>query len=115
MMRRSASLDANQAWRQPLEKGQHVTSLELTTEDDFALRIDAVNLKNRLRDIQTDCRDRLHDLAPTNRGAFNSTHIYGTHVPVEEPSTASITDTKAGGWRVRFGPQADITFARAPK
>jgi hypothetical protein len=32
----------------------------------------------------------LHDLAPPNRRGFNSTHIHGTHVPVEEPSTASI-------------------------
>jgi hypothetical protein len=31
-------------------------------------------------------------LAPPNRGGFNSTHIHGTHVPVEEPSTASGTD-----------------------
>ena len=29
-------------------------------------------------------------LAPPNRGSFNSPHVYGTHVPVEEPSTASI-------------------------
>jgi len=34
----------------------------------------------------------LHDLAPLNRGAFISTHIHGTHVPVEEQSTASIGD-----------------------
>jgi hypothetical protein len=40
---------------------------------------------------ETDCRDRLHDLAPPNRGGFNSTHIHGTHVPVEAPSTASTT------------------------
>jgi hypothetical protein len=31
-------------------------------------------------------------LAPPNCGGLNSTHIYGTHVPVEEPSTASIAD-----------------------
>jgi hypothetical protein len=35
----------------------------------------------------------LHDLAPPNRGGFNSTHIHGTHVPVEEPSTASFSDS----------------------
>src|SRR4029450_6689557 len=29
-------------------------------------------------------------LAPPNRGGLNSTHIHGTSVPVEEPSTASI-------------------------
>jgi hypothetical protein len=37
----------------------------------------------------------LHDLAPPNRGGFNSTHIHGTHVPVEEPSTASLRDIKS--------------------
>jgi hypothetical protein len=30
--------------------------------------------------------------APLNRGSVNSTHIHGTHVPVEEPSTASEPD-----------------------
>src|SRR4051795_11944673 len=28
--------------------------------------------------------------APPNRGSLNSAHIFGTHVPVEEPSTASL-------------------------
>ena len=28
--------------------------------------------------------------APPNRGSINSAHIHGTHVPVEEPSTALI-------------------------
>ena len=54
-------------------------------ESDIALRIDAMNLKNRLCDVETNCRNRLHDLAPPNRGRLNSTHIRGTHVPVEEP------------------------------
>jgi hypothetical protein len=58
-MRRGASLNANQAWWQLLEEYQHVASLELTADDDIALRIDAVNLKDRLRDIETNCRDRL--------------------------------------------------------
>ena len=40
-----------------------------------------MDLKNRLRDIETDCRDRLHDLAPPNRGGLNSAHIHGTPVP----------------------------------
>ena len=38
------------------------------------------------------CRDRLHEVAPLNRGSLNSAHIRGTHVPVEEPSTASKTE-----------------------
>src|SRR3954454_14146869 len=31
--------------------------------------------------------------APPNRGSLNSAHIFGTHVPVEEPSTASLPDS----------------------
>src|SRR3954452_10546837 len=33
--------------------------------------------------------------APPNRGSLNSAHIFGTHVPVEEPSTASQPDSCA--------------------
>jgi hypothetical protein len=61
-------------------------------EDYIAFRIDTVNLKDRLRDIETDRRNRLHNLAPPNRGGLTSTHIHGAHAPVEEPSTASIPD-----------------------
>jgi len=75
-----------------LKEGQHVAAFELTTEHDIALRIDAMNLKHRLRDIETDCRDRLHDCL-LRIGAPNSTHFYDTHVPVEEPSTASKADS----------------------
>jgi hypothetical protein len=73
-------------------EGQHVAPLDPTAEGDITLRIGALNLKNRLRDIETKCRNRLHDLAPPNRGRLNGTHTRGTHVPVEEPSTASDTD-----------------------
>ena len=91
-MRSGAGFDTNQARPQFLEEGQHVAPLDPTTQGDIALRIDAMNLKNRLRDVETNCRNRLHDLAPPNRGRLNSTHIRGTHVPVEEPSTASNAD-----------------------
>jgi hypothetical protein len=53
--------------------------------------ISAVHLKDRLGDVETDCRNSLHGSSP-NRGSLNSTHIHGTHVPVEEPSTASKAD-----------------------
>src|SRR5262249_37500518 len=39
---------------------------------------------------------------------LNSTHLHGTHVPVEEPSTASIADMCGATRDVRFGPIADI-------
>src|SRR5882762_4158645 len=45
------------------------------------------------------CRDRLSLSsawsAPMNRGSLNSTLIHGTHVPVEEPSTASTAEPRA--------------------
>jgi hypothetical protein len=34
---------------------------------------------------------------PLNRGGLNSTHIHGTDVPVEEPSTASKADVQRHG------------------
>jgi hypothetical protein len=45
MVRRSASLDTNQAWRELLEEGQHVTALQLPADHDLPSRINAVNLK----------------------------------------------------------------------
>src|SRR5499427_8200868 len=48
--------------------------------------------ENRLGDIETDCRDRLH-VWLLRIGGLNSTHIHGTSVPVEEPSTASKADS----------------------
>src|SRR5215204_4855071 len=92
MMRRGAGFDANQARRQLLKEGQNVAALELTTEHDIALRIYAVNLKYRLRDIQTDCCNRLHVWLLRIVGALTAPNIRGTCVPVEEPSTASLAD-----------------------
>src|ERR1700739_4763954 len=64
MMRRGAGFHTDQAWRYPLEVDQHVTPLELTEENHIALRIDAMNLENRLRDVETDRRDRLMRRSP---------------------------------------------------
>jgi hypothetical protein len=60
MMRRAASLDTNQAWRQFLEERQHVATLQLTTNDYLATSVNAVNLEDRFGDIKIDCGDRLH-------------------------------------------------------
>jgi len=40
------ALDANQAWRELLEEGQHVTALQLPADHDLPNRINAVNLKD---------------------------------------------------------------------
>src|SRR5215467_2442357 len=102
-MGRGACFDADQARRQLLEEQQHITALQLTAEDYIAFRIDTVNLKDRLCDIEADCRNRLHDLAPPNRGGLNSTHFHGAHAPVEEPSTASLPDISSHRLPVSFG------------
>jgi hypothetical protein len=60
MMRRCAGLNADEAWRQLLEECQDITSLQLAADDHLAFRVDAVVLKNRLRDVQTDRRDPVH-------------------------------------------------------
>jgi hypothetical protein len=60
MVRRGASLDPNQAGCQLLEERQDIATLQLTADDDMANTINAVDLKNRLGDIEADCRDRLH-------------------------------------------------------
>jgi len=51
VVRRGASLDANQAWRQLLEKRQHVATLQLAANYYLATGIKPMNLKNRLGDV----------------------------------------------------------------
>jgi hypothetical protein len=60
MVRRRAGLYADQAQWQLLEERQDVAPLQLTADNHLAFRINAVNLKNRLGNIKTDCRDGLH-------------------------------------------------------
>src|SRR5664280_1579273 len=96
MMRRGTGFDADQARRLlPVER-QDVTPLQLPADDDLTFRINAVDLENRLGDVETDCRDRLHAWLLQIGGGLNSPHIHGTHVPVEEPSTASQADIALG-------------------
>jgi hypothetical protein len=57
MMREGAGFNTDQARRQLLEECQYIGSLELATNNDIAIPIYTMDLKNRLRDIQTDCRN----------------------------------------------------------
>src|SRR5262249_47353511 len=84
--------NANEARRQLLEEWQNVAALELAANDYITCSVNPVDLKNRFGDVEADCRNSLHVLAPPNRGSPNSAHIDGTSVPVEEPSTASKAD-----------------------
>src|SRR6476469_6287816 len=60
MVRRGASFDADQALRQLLEKRKDVPTLQLAADDHLAGSINSVNLEDRLRNVETDCRGRLH-------------------------------------------------------
>ena len=46
---------------QLLEECQYIMALQLTADKHLAFRVDAVNLKYRRRNIETDSCDRLHD------------------------------------------------------
>src|SRR5205807_3790500 len=67
MMRGCAGLDTDKTWRQLLEESSDVTALQFAPDDHFPFGVDAVNFKNRFCDIETNCRDRLHGLAPPNQ------------------------------------------------
>jgi len=60
MMRRGTGLNSHQAWWQLLEKRQDRAPLQLAADDHLASGINSVNLEDRLGDVETDCRDRLH-------------------------------------------------------
>src|SRR5262249_10197133 len=90
-MRRGAGLDPDQARRQLLKERQNVAPLKLTADHHLAFRINAMHLKNRLGDVETDSRNRLH-AGSSETWALNNSHFHGTRVPVEEPSTASTSD-----------------------
>ena len=51
MVRRGASLDADQTWRQLLEERQDLATLQLAADDHLAGGINAVDLEDRLGDI----------------------------------------------------------------
>ena len=59
IMRRGASLHADQARRQSFEERYHLAAAKLLPDDDLLGRIDPVDLEHVLGDIQTD-RGNLH-------------------------------------------------------
>src|SRR5512143_1593800 len=61
MMRCRAGLHTDKARWHLLKERQHIAPLQLAANDHMAISINAMHLKNRLRDIQTDCLDCLHD------------------------------------------------------
>src|SRR6516225_2401621 len=85
--------------RQSLEECQDVPSLQLPAQDHSAGRVNSMHLKDRLGDIKTDCRNRLHSWLLRIVGALSGISHLGTLVPVEEPSTASQAEVHTKGLR----------------
>jgi hypothetical protein len=72
VMRRTASLHRHHAGREPAEKLQDRPAPKLANDDDLALRADAVNLKNSLRQIEPDPRDSRQILGRLRHGRLLS-------------------------------------------
>jgi len=58
MVRRTARLHSDQTWRQRSEEPQQLAAPHRARHNRRALRVDAVNLKNVLRDVEANRRDR---------------------------------------------------------
>ena len=97
MMRRGARLHRHHARRQLGEERDQLVARELARHNDLALRVDRVNLKHSLRQIETNTRDsrqipdRLaHGRLPFRWG-FDNDHL-GTLMPFGAPSTPSFAE-----------------------
>src|SRR5262249_14120526 len=133
MMRRSAGFHADEARRQLLKEWQNVPALELTANDYITCRVNCVDLKNRLSDIETNCRDRLHvwllrivgaSTAPTSmalpcRWRSRPQHQKRTHAPQHTTHglrAYSISSSALASWRRQFEtvPTPNVPGGRYP-
>ena len=62
--------------------------LQITTR---TIRIDAVNVKDRLRNIDTDCANLSHWTAPLNVVRFDATTLWHFDAAERAPSTTSFS------------------------
>ena len=92
MMRRGAGLDADKTGRQLLEEGEHVPTLQLAADDDNAMRVDAMNLKDRLCDVETDDAIACIMSSSGSWSPHRQPIPRRLRAPWEEPSTASRAD-----------------------
>src|SRR5207245_3772374 len=102
MMRGCAGLDTDKTWRQLLEESSDVTALQFAPDDHFPFGVDAVNLKNRFCDIETNCRDRLHGLAPPNQVTPLATMVVALTCrwrsrPQHQQRTSAARGSRGGG------------------
>src|SRR5271163_1149231 len=80
MMCGRTRLNTNKAWRQGSEKLQHLSAAYPPADHHCAINIHAVDLKDRLRNIETNCANFAHGRIPSSW--FASTQPpYGTLMP----------------------------------
>jgi hypothetical protein len=92
------SLDPDQTRAKLLEKPQNLAPPQLLANNDLAFRINTVNLKNALRDVQSN-RANVHlGRLPFWRLKQPPWHIA---MPAVEPSTASFADFETALGEVR--------------
>ena len=107
VMRRRAGLHRHHTLREVREKRGEPAARELARHHDLAFRVDGVNLKNLLRQIEPNARDRgqfLNRLAHGRlpfRWGFDNDHL-GTLMPFGAPSTPSLPDNTRNG-AIRHG------------
>jgi hypothetical protein len=110
MVRRRARLHRHHAWRQLGEEQDQLAAREFARHNDLAPRIDCVNLKHPLRQIETNPRDspqipdRLAHGELPFRWGFDNDHL-GTLMPFGAPSTSSFADGAANG---SIDPKSDV-------
>src|SRR5271165_2199361 len=98
MMRRRTRLHRHHATRQRGEERDQLATRELARHHDLALRVDRVNLKHSLREIETNPRDsrEIPDRLAHGRLPFrwihDNDHHLGTLMPFGAPSTSSFAD-----------------------
>ena len=60
MMTGGAGYNSKEARRNFWKNASYLAVLELQANDHLSLRVDTMHLKNRFRDIETNCRNRMH-------------------------------------------------------
>jgi hypothetical protein len=95
VMRCCAGLQPDQTWSESAEECSHVRSAKLTTKPDHTILIDAINLKDVLCEINTDCRNlhggRLLPVGACRRPHFGTSMVgAGAVHPIRSVSAAIV-------------------------
>src|SRR5450755_2914709 len=75
---------------------KNLRSTNTPADHHHAIRIDAVNLKHRLRNIDTDRANLTHGRLPSMWLRFDATTLWHSDAAEWAPSTASLADKPSG-------------------